>query len=120
MLRKMLKSKLHRATVTETRLHYPGSVGIDSVLMKAADILPYETVLIADVTNGNRIETYAVPEKAGSGRVVILGAAARRIKKNDIVIIFSFAYCTPAEARKLKPKIVLLDKRNKIRKPKRK
>jgi aspartate 1-decarboxylase len=114
MLLKMLKSKLHHARVTQTRLNYPGSILIDSALMKKAGILPYEGVLIADLNNGNRVETYAVPAKAGSGEVIVLGAAARRVKKNHIVIIFSFAYCTPAEAHKLKPKVVLLDKHNKI------
>jgi aspartate 1-decarboxylase len=114
MLIKMLKSKLHRARVTQTRLDYPGSILIDAALMKAAGILPYEGVLIADLNNGNRIETYAVPAPANSGQVVVLGAAAKLAKKNHIVIIFSFAYCTPEEARKLKPKVVLLDNRNKI------
>jgi aspartate 1-decarboxylase len=114
MLLKMLKSKLHRARVTETRLHYPGSILIDSALMKASGILPYEGVLIADLTNGNRVETYAVPAPPNSGQIIILGAAARRMKKNDIIIIFSFCYCTEAEARKVKPKVVLLDERNKI------
>lgn len=114
MLLKMLKSKLHHARVTQTRLNYPGSILIDSALMKKAGILPYESVLIADLNNGNRVETYAVPAKPGSGEVIVLGAAARHVKKNHIVIIFSFAYCTPAEARKLKPKVILLDKHNKI------
>ncbi len=118
MLLKMLKSKLHRARVTETRLHYPGSILIDSSLMKATGILPYEGVLVADLTNGNRVETYAVPAPAKSGQIIVLGAAARRIKKNDIIIIFSFCYCTETEARKLKPKVILLDKSNKIIKKK--
>jgi aspartate 1-decarboxylase len=113
----MLKSKLHRARVTETRLDYPGSILIDEKLMKAAGILPYEGVMIADLNNGNRMETYAVPAIANSGDIIILGAAARLAKKNDIIIIFTFAYCTTAEARKLKPKVVLLDNNNKIRKP---
>jgi aspartate 1-decarboxylase len=117
MLLKMLKSKLHRARVTETRLHYPGSILIDSALMKATGILPYEGVLIADLTNGSRVETYVVPAPANSGQIVVLGAAAKLMNKNDIVIIFSFAYCTPAEAKKLKPKVILLDEHNKIRKP---
>ena len=112
----MLKSKLHRARVTETRLHYPGSILIDSALMKATGILPYEGVLIADLTNGSRVETYAVPAPANSGQIVVLGAAAQLMNKNDIVIIFSFAYCIPAEAKKLKPKVILLDEHNKIRK----
>ena len=115
MFLKMLKSKLHRARVTETRLHYPGSILVDGALMKKAGILPYENVLIADLNNGSRVETYALPAPANSGEVIILGAAAKRIKKNDVVIIFSFAYCTPAEAKKLKPRVVLLDNRNKIK-----
>jgi aspartate 1-decarboxylase len=110
----MLKSKLHRARVTETRLHYQGSILIDAALMKAVGILPYEGVLVADLNNGNRVETYAVPAPANSGQVIVLGAAAKLMKKNDIVIIFSFCYCTTAEARKLKPKVIWLDRSNKI------
>jgi len=115
MFVKILKSKLHRATVTETKLHYPGSIAIDSVLMKAADILPYESVLIADLNNGSRLETYAVPAEANSGKVVILGAAAQLIKPKDLIIILSFSYCTPEEAGKLKPKVIVLDENNKIK-----
>ena len=113
----MLKSKIHRARVSEIRLNYPGSILIDSVLMKKTGILPFEGVLVADLTNGNRFETYAVPAPANSGQIIVLGAAARRVKKNDIVIIFSFAYCTPAEAKNLKPKVILMDENYKIRKP---
>jgi aspartate 1-decarboxylase len=115
MFIKILKSKLHRATVTDTKLHYPGSIAIDSILMEAAGILPYESVLVADLNNGNRLETYAVPAEADSGQVVILGAAARLIKQKDIVIIFSFGYYTPEEAKKLKPKVIVLDENNKIK-----
>ncbi len=115
MFVKILKSKLHHATVTDAKLHYPGSIAIDSDLMKAADILPYESVLVADLNNGSRLETYAVPAEAGSGEVVILGAAAQLIKSGDIIIIFSFGYYTAQEAKKLKPKIILLDKNNKIK-----
>lgn len=115
MFVKLLKSKLHCATVTETKLHYPGSITIDSTLMEAADILPYEVVLIADLNNGNRLETYAIPADANSGKIVILGAAAKLIKPKDLIIIFSFGYYTPQEAKKLKPKIILLDKNNKIK-----
>lgn len=114
MLIKILKSKLHRARVTETRLNYPGSILIDDALMKAAGILPYEGVLIADLNNGNRVETYAVPAPANSGQVIVLGAAAKLMKKSDIIIVFSFAYCMPAEARKLKPKVIILNENNKI------
>ena len=115
MFVKILKGKLHRATVTDTKLHYPGSVAIDSVLMEAAGILPYESVLIADVNNGSRLETYVVPAEADSGRVTILGAAARLIKPKDIVIILSFGFFTPDEAKEFQPKIVVLDENNKIR-----
>ena len=114
MFLKILKSKLHRARVTEARLHYPGSIEIDSALMEAADILPYELVLVADLNNGSRLETYAVPADAGSGKISILGAAAQLIEPKDIVIIMSFAFLTPEEARDFKPKVVVLDEKNKI------
>jgi len=114
MFVKILKSKLHRARVTETKLHYPGSIAIDSALMEAAGILPYESVLIADLNNGNRLETYVVPAEAGSKKIVILGAAARLIKQKDIVIILSFGFITPEEAKEFKPKIAVLDENNNI------
>jgi aspartate 1-decarboxylase len=116
MFVKILKSKLHRARVTETKLHYPGSIAIDSSLMEAAGILPYESVLIADLDNGNRLETYVVPAEAGSGQIVILGAAARLIRPKDIVIILSFALLTPEEAKEFKPTVVVLDENNNITK----
>ncbi len=115
MFVKILKSKLHRATVTETKLHYPGSIAIDSALMEAADILPYEAVLIADLNNGNRVETYVVPEEANSGKIIVLGAAAKLINPGDIVIILSFTYCTLEEAARCKPKTIVLDENNKIK-----
>lgn len=115
MFVKMLKSKLHQATVTSARLHYLGSIAIDSKLMKQADILPYETVLVADLNNGNRLETYAVPARAGSGEISVLGAAARLIKTGDTVIIFSFGYYSPRQAAKIKPKMLILDRNNKIK-----
>ena len=115
MFVKILKSKLHRATVTDTKLHYPGSIAIDSALMEAAGILPYESVLVADLNNGNRLETYVVPAEANSGRIVILGAAAQLIKQKDIVIILSFGFFTPDQAKEFKPKIAVLDKNNKIK-----
>jgi aspartate 1-decarboxylase len=116
MFIKVLKGKLHRATVTDTKLHYPGSVAIDSKLMEAADILPYEFVMIADLNNGNRFETYAIPAEPGSGEIIVLGAAAQLVKPKDIIIIFSCVFVTPEEARKIKPKVVLLDANNKIKK----
>ena len=116
MFVKLLKSKLHRARVTQTKLHYPGSIGIDSALMEAADILPYELVLIADLNNGSRLETYVVPAEAGSGRIEILGAAAHLIEEKDIVIIMGFGFYTPDEAKLHKPKVLVLDEKNKIKK----
>ena len=116
MFIKLLKSKLHRATVTDTKLHYPGSMAVDPVLMDAAGILPYEEVLIADLTNGNRLETYVIPAEANSGDIIILGAAAHLIKKNDMVIILGFGFFTPDEAKTHKPKVVILGKNNKIEK----
>ena len=117
MLIKVLKSKLHRAHVTDAKLHYPGSIEIDENLMWAAGIVPYEAVTIADLNNGNRLETYAVPGEPGSGRVVILGAAAQLVKPKDIIIIFIFAYCTPEEASELAPKVIVLDENNRIVEP---
>ncbi|OHB63848.1 MAG: aspartate 1-decarboxylase [Planctomycetes bacterium RBG_13_50_24] len=114
MFVKILKNKLHRARVTETKLHYPGSIAIDSALMEAAGIIPYESVLIADLNNGNRLETYVVPAQAGSGQIVILGAAARLIQEKDVIIILSFGFLTPEEAKEFKPKIVVLDENNNI------
>jgi len=116
MFLKILKSKLHRARVTETKLHYPGSIAIDSALMEAAGILPYESVLIADLNNGNRLETYVVPAEAGSGQIIVLGAAAQLIEPKDIVIILSFGFLTPEEAKEFKPKTVVLDENNNITK----
>lgn len=115
MFVKMLKSKLHRATVTDAKLHYEGSIEIDTVLMEAAGILPYESVLIADLNNGNRLETYAIPAEANSGHVCILGAAAKLVNPDDIIIVFAFAFCAPDEAKKVKPKVVILDENNKIK-----
>ena len=115
MLVKILKSKLHRATVTDTKLHYSGSIEIDSVLMEAAGILPYESVLVADLNNGNRLETYVVPAEAGSGQVVILGAAARLIEPKNIVIILNFGFFTLGEAKEFEPKVIILDENNKIK-----
>ena len=114
MFVKLLKSKLHRARVTATKLHYPGSIAVDSDLMEAADLLPYESVLVADLNNGNRLETYVIPAEAGSGEIVILGAAARLVQPKDIVIILSFGLFSPEEAKDFKPKIVVLDENNKM------
>jgi len=116
MLVKVLKSKLHRATVTATRLHYTGSIAIDSALMEAAGILEYESVLVADITNGNRLETYVVAAEAGSGEISVLGAAAQLVEPGDVVIILNFAYMTPQEAASHKPKVLVLGEKNQIEK----
>jgi len=114
MLSTLLKSKLHRARVTSAKLDYPGSIGIDSGLMATVGIVPYEKVLIADLTNGNRLETYVVPAAAGSKQIEVLGAAAHLIQEKDIVIIMGFGQFTPEEAREHKPKVVVLDENNDI------
>lgn len=115
MLVKLLKSKLHNATVTGVKLHYPGSLAVDRSLMEAADLLPYEAVIVADVTRGSRVQTYVIPARAGSGKIEVLGAAAQLIRPKDIVIILNFAFYTPDEAKKHKPKIIILGKNNKIK-----
>lgn len=114
MLVKLLKSKIHRAKVTETKLHYPGSIAVDSELLDAAGLLPYEAVLIADIDNGSRLETYAVPAEPGSKKIVILGAAAQLIKPKDTIIILSFALFSLDEAKTHKPKVIVLDENNNI------
>ncbi len=115
MFIKALKAKIHRATVTETRLDYPGSIAVDVELMEAAGILPYEAVLMANVTSGARAETYIVPAPAGSGEVSVLGAAARLFNPKDIIIVINFAYYTPDEVKKLKPRVVICGEDNKIK-----
>jgi aspartate 1-decarboxylase len=114
MFVKLLKSKLHRARVTDTKLHYPGSMAVDSDLMTAAGLLPYESVVVADLNNGNRLETYVIPAEVGSGEIIILGAAARLINPKDVVIILGFGFFTSEEAKAFEPKIVVLDENNKI------
>ncbi len=115
MLVKLMKSKLHRATVTDTKLHYPGSMAVDADLMKQAGIVPYESVIVADLNNGNRLETYVIEAPAGSGDIIILGAAAQLIKTGDTVIIFSFGFFTPDEAQKHKPKVLVFEENNKVK-----
>ncbi|MHC4843941.1 MAG: aspartate 1-decarboxylase [Planctomycetota bacterium] len=117
MFIKVLKSKLHRARVTDVKLHYPGSIEIDAKLMETAGIVKYESVLIADLNNGNRFETYVVPAEAGSGKICVMGAAANLVKPKDILIIMSFGFYEPDEVKKTKPKIVVLDESNEIIQP---
>ena len=114
MQRKMLKSKIHRATLTGADLQYEGSITIDKDLMDAADITPYEAVCVWDVTNGSRLETYAIEGERGSGVVCVNGAAARLVAPNDLVIIASFVDMDNAEALQHEPKLVFVDERNKM------
>jgi aspartate 1-decarboxylase len=116
MLVKLLKSKLHRARVTETKLHYAGSLAVDSELMDKVGLLPYEAITIADLNNGARLETYVVPAEPGSKKIVVMGAAAQLIKPKDIVIIFSFGMYTSDEAKEAKPKVIVLDENNDVEK----
>jgi aspartate 1-decarboxylase len=110
----MLKSKIHRATVTQADLHYVGSVTIDADLMEAADLLPGEQVAIVDVNNGARLETYVIEGPRGSGVIGINGAAARLVHEGDLVILISYCTVTDAEAREMRPKVVFVDAGNSI------
>jgi len=110
----MLKSKIHRATVTQADLHYVGSVAIDRDLMDAADILEGEQVAIADITNGARLETYVIPAPRGSGTITINGAAAHLVQASDLVIIMNYASMDDAEAKRWKPIVVHVDENNKV------
>ena len=113
-MRVMLKSKIHRASVTQADLHYVGSIAIDRDLMDAADLLEGEQVTIADITNGARLETYVIPAPRGSGTVGINGAAAHLVATGDLVIIMSYAMLEDAEARSMKPRVVHVDADNRI------
>ncbi len=114
MMRIMMKSKIHRARVTQADLHYVGSVTLDSELMEKADLLEGEQVAIVDITNGARIETYVIPGPPGSGIIGINGAAAHLVHPDDLVIIMSYALMTDVEARSLEPRVVHVDDDNRI------
>jgi aspartate 1-decarboxylase len=111
----MLKSKIHRATVTEANVEYEGSVTIDRDLLRAADILPYERVEIYDCTNAERLSTYAIEGEPGSGEICVNGAAAHRIKPHDVVIICSYVQVDDAECRGWRATRVFVDAANRIR-----
>jgi aspartate 1-decarboxylase len=113
-MRIMMKSKIHRATVTQADLNYVGSVTLDSALMDAADLLEGEQVAIVDITNGARIETYIIPGPHGSGVIGINGAAAHLVHPGDLIIIMSYAVFDDAEARSLNPTIVHVDGQNRV------
>lgn len=114
MLRTMLKSKIHRATVTGADLHYIGSVTVDAELLAVADLLPGEQVAIVDITNGARLETYVIPGEPGSGVIGINGAAAHLVHPGDLVILISYAQLDEQTARTYQPRVVQVDAENRI------
>jgi aspartate 1-decarboxylase len=114
MFRTMVKSKIHRATVTQADLHYAGSITIDEDLLAAADLLPGEQVHVVDIANGARLETYVIAGEPGSGVIGLNGAAARLVHPGDLVIIMSYAQMTDAEARAYAPRVVHVDRDNRI------
>jgi aspartate 1-decarboxylase len=115
MQRFMLKSKLHRAIVTDADLHYEGSISIDKHLMEAADLLPYEKVEIYNISNGERFSTYVIPGGRDSGTICLNGAAARKASRGDLIIIASYVMIDEGSVSGWSPKCVLLDKENRIK-----
>ena len=113
-MRTMLKSKIHRAHVTGADIEYEGSITLDPVLMGAADIIPFEQVHVLDITNGARLQTYAIEGREGSGEVVINGAAARMIGEGDLVIVLTYHTVSEEDARSLRPRLVYVDGTNRI------
>jgi len=115
MMRKMLRAKIHRATVTQADVHYEGSITIDRRLMDATDLLPNEAVCVWNVTNGNRFETYAVEGAPDSGVICVNGAAARLVSPGDLVIISAYTWLEEEVAREYQPKVVFVDELNRMR-----
>lgn len=118
MLRLMLRSKIHRATVTDANLEYEGSLTVDPVLLETAGILPYEQVSVSNLNNGERFETYVIPGKRGSGEMVLNGPTARKGAKGDKVIVFCYEYYNQDELKSFRPKLVYVDESNRIREAK--
>jgi aspartate 1-decarboxylase len=112
----MLKSKIHRATITEADLNYEGSLTVDKELLEAVDLLPYERVMVYNINNGERFDTYAIEGSPGSGVIGLNGAAARKGMIGDYIIIVSYAFFSEEELENYSPKVVLLDKANNIKK----
>ncbi|NVM20872.1 MAG: aspartate 1-decarboxylase [Desulfobacterales bacterium] len=115
MIRTLLKSKIHRATVTDVDIDYEGSLGIDADLMKAANILPYEMVQVYNIGNGERFETYAIEEAPGSGTIALKGAAARKGARGDLIIIACYTSIDDKDLEDFKPAIILLDENNRVK-----
>ena len=113
-MRIMMKSKIHRATVTQADLHYVGSVTIDADLLDAADLIEGEQVAVVDITNGARIETYVIPAERGTGTIGINGAAAHLVHAGDMIIIMNYAMMDEAEARAMKPRVIHVDAANRV------
>ena len=116
MQREMLKSKIHRVTVTQAELYYEGSITVDKDLLEAADILPYEKVQVLNFNNGSRLDTYTIEGAAGSGTICLNGPAARFGSVGDEIIIVSYVHLPDEDVKKFKPKVVIVDKKNKITK----
>lgn len=114
MFRKLLKSKIHRATITRSDLNYEGSIAVDEDLLEAADIQPFEAVHVWNVTNGSRLQTYAIPVNRQTGEICLNGAAARLAQAGDVVIIASFAWMDEKDAANSSPKLVFVDGKNHI------
>jgi len=114
MLLKVLRAKIHRATITQAEVDYVGSITIDRELLDASGIAVGECVLVADLTDGQRFETYVMAGEPGSGTICINGAAARLVDVADKVIIMAFAYVTPEEAKNISPRILLVGENNRI------
>ncbi len=114
MLRCMLRSKIHMATVTDSNITYEGSLTIDENILKAAHIKPYEQVMVSNLNNGERFETYAIPGKKNSGIICLNGPTARKGTIGDNIIIFCYEYYTEEELKSFSPKIIRLNKKNKI------
>jgi aspartate 1-decarboxylase len=114
LFRKFLRAKIHRATVTGADLDYEGSIAIDTQLLEAANIASFESVHIWNVSNGERFETYAIPAKAGSGEIMLNGAAARRVQVGDKVIVAAFSWLDQTEFTEQKPALVFVDEKNRI------
>ncbi|MEU6383834.1 aspartate 1-decarboxylase [Streptomyces bauhiniae] len=114
MFRTMLKSKIHRATITQCDLHYVGSLTLDADLMDAAGLLPGELIHIVDINNGSRLETYVIEGPRGSGIIGVNGAAARLVQKGDLVIIIAYATVADADAAAVEPRVVFVNDRNEV------
>ena len=115
MIRTFLKSKIHRATVTNVDLNYDGSLGIDAELMRSADMLPYERVHVYNISNGERFETYAIEEPPGSGTIALKGAAARKGALGDLIIVTCYTQMDDREYHQFHPTIVVVDKNNGVK-----